>query len=418
MSRIFVSIASYRDPDLNPTIRDCIEKASDPSKLSFGIAWQSDENEKLDLAADSRVQYIKIPYRDSQGACWARSLIQEKFYNGEELYFQLDSHHRFVKDWDIKLQQYLSSCSSPKPILTTYSPSFDPGNFQGIEHLSYVPWKIDYWRFVENGIIIYRPSTIDNYQQLQKPVPARFISGHMLFAKGSFVEEVPYDPNLYFTGEEMTLSVRAFTHGWDLYHPHRVVSWHEYERKYRVKHWDDHIPAKGKNWFEIDRLSKARCGELLLKQADLGRHGLGKVRTLRDYERYAGVCFSMRGVESFTAKHQYPPSPLMHLSDEEWLKSLKQPSEVEANFSRSQLPSLDSDDSYEFWFFGCHDENGDELGRIDLKPAEIESLLRQTGDQLSVYRTFETVRKPATWTIWPYSKNKKWLSKITSQAKA
>jgi hypothetical protein len=34
---IFVQIASYRDPELVPTIKDCISKAKNPENLVFGI---------------------------------------------------------------------------------------------------------------------------------------------------------------------------------------------------------------------------------------------------------------------------------------------------------------------------------------------------------------------------------------------
>jgi hypothetical protein len=37
---IFVSIAAYRDPELMPTVADCIRKACNPERLRFGICWQ------------------------------------------------------------------------------------------------------------------------------------------------------------------------------------------------------------------------------------------------------------------------------------------------------------------------------------------------------------------------------------------
>src|SRR5262249_27589752 len=37
---IFVSIAAYRDPQLVPTIQDCLAKARYPEQLRFGISWQ------------------------------------------------------------------------------------------------------------------------------------------------------------------------------------------------------------------------------------------------------------------------------------------------------------------------------------------------------------------------------------------
>ena len=55
-----------------------------------------------------------------------------------------------------------------------------------------------------------------------------------------FCEEVPHDPDYYFHGEEISIAVRAFTHGYDLFHPHKVVCWHEYTREGRDKHWEDH----------------------------------------------------------------------------------------------------------------------------------------------------------------------------------
>jgi hypothetical protein len=48
MSKIFVQIASYRDPELIPTIKDCIDKAKHPENLVFAIGWQHDESENLD----------------------------------------------------------------------------------------------------------------------------------------------------------------------------------------------------------------------------------------------------------------------------------------------------------------------------------------------------------------------------------
>ena len=38
--KIFIQIASYRDPQLLPTIKDCINKAKYPENLVFSIAWQ------------------------------------------------------------------------------------------------------------------------------------------------------------------------------------------------------------------------------------------------------------------------------------------------------------------------------------------------------------------------------------------
>lgn len=61
---------------------------------------------------------------------------------------------------------------------------------------------------------------------LERPAPSPFISAGMLFTLGHAVMEVPYDPYLYFTGEEITLGARLWTSGWEIYCPNEVISYH------------------------------------------------------------------------------------------------------------------------------------------------------------------------------------------------
>ena len=61
--KIFVQIASYRDPQLIPTILDCIEKADNKDDLVFSIAWQHSEEDEWDnlddlFKNDSRFNYV------------------------------------------------------------------------------------------------------------------------------------------------------------------------------------------------------------------------------------------------------------------------------------------------------------------------------------------------------------------------
>ena len=70
---IFIQIASYRDPQLLPTIKDCLDKAKYPDNLRFGIAWQHHPNDLWDsldcYISDNRFKILDIDYRDSQGVC-------------------------------------------------------------------------------------------------------------------------------------------------------------------------------------------------------------------------------------------------------------------------------------------------------------------------------------------------------------
>jgi hypothetical protein len=96
---IFISIASYRDAQLVPTIQDCLAKAARPENLRFCICWQhGDDEAPLPFANDPRFRIIDVDWRESQGVCWARAECMKR-YDGEDWFLQLDSHHRFVANW-------------------------------------------------------------------------------------------------------------------------------------------------------------------------------------------------------------------------------------------------------------------------------------------------------------------------------
>ena len=159
---IFVQIASYRDPQLIPTLEDLLDKANNPDNLTICIAWQHSGEDKWDnlnkYKTDRRFKIIDIPSSTSKGACWARHMIQ-LHYNNEDYTLQLDSHHRFINGWDtelIQMYQGLKQQGVDKPLITGYLPSYNPDNDPD-ERLNEV-WKMDFNRgkgsecvFVEGG---------------------------------------------------------------------------------------------------------------------------------------------------------------------------------------------------------------------------------------------------------------------------
>ena len=157
--KIFIQIASYRDPQLVPTIKDCISKAKNPKKLVFSIAWQhsiEDVWDNLDeFKDDKRFKIVDIDYKNSQGACWARNQLQQQ-YNGEEYTLQLDSHHRFVENWDeecVNMIKQLQEKGHQKPLLTGYISSFDPDNDP--DGRTQAPWKMNFDRFIPEGAVFF-----------------------------------------------------------------------------------------------------------------------------------------------------------------------------------------------------------------------------------------------------------------------
>jgi hypothetical protein len=141
------------------------------------------------------------------------------------------------------------------------------------------------------------------------------LAGANLTSVGDFVDEVRYDPEIYFLGEEIMLTVRAFTHGYDLFHPLEHIVWHEYTRPRRPKHWDDHLRIRGieVEWHHRDAVSRSKVTRFLTAP-HVGLFGCGVVRTLRDYEAYAGLSFRHRAVEDYTLSGREPPNPCARLN--------------------------------------------------------------------------------------------------------
>lgn len=300
---IFVQIASYRDSELLPTIIDCYAKAKYKSDLTIGVCLQTvPEDRSLEgLSAIRNLRVDKMSWQESQGLGWARSRAQA-LYDGEDYTLQLHSHHRFALHWDEALLKALELAGSRKPALSSYASAYDPLTGR---KLDWTPCVMAPAGFAESGNLLLRPSPIEDAQNLSRPVPARFAAGHFLFTLGSHCQECPYDPALYFGGDEISLSIRSFTRGYDLFHPHMTVLWHEYVRERKPKHWGDHtvekLPAGAAPWQERERVSRRRLRSLLVNDAegeDLGDYGLGDVRSHADYLEYAGVNFADRLAQS------------------------------------------------------------------------------------------------------------------------
>jgi hypothetical protein len=182
--------------------------------------------------------------------------------------------------------------------------------------LNIEPYKMVADKFTDSGTILFRPHTILQWEKLTRPIPARFVSGHFFFTLGKHCEEYKYDPNLYFAGDEISLSIRSFTLGYDLFHPHKTIIWHEYTREGRTKHWTDFSQENknagniNKTWWEMDSDSKKRLRHMLQEEnndIDLGEYGLGNVRTHGEYELYAGINFKFKSLHPKTLQGVDPP---------------------------------------------------------------------------------------------------------------
>jgi hypothetical protein len=412
MNTIFIQIASFCDPQLVPTIKDMLANAKYPKNLVFAIARQFNPEDGFDNVDewrnDKRFRILDIPHTDSKGVCWARHQVQQ-LYKGEKYTLQIDSHMRTVKDWDdilIKMIKELQKDGHEKPLLTAYVPSFDPDNDPAGRASD--AWRMVFDRFIPESPIFFLPETIPGWGEMKKPVPSRFYSAHFCFTLGQFSIEVQHNPEYYFHGEEISIAVRAYTHGYNLFHPHIPIFYHEYTRKGRTKQWDIDKDWGQKNNHShlINRKLFGMDGET--QEGHEGPYGFGSVRSLKDYEIYAGLRFSKRAVQQYTLDKNYPPNPTIYNTDEEWESSFASIFKHCIDISHSQVPETD----YNFWVVAFHNDKDETIFRLDADKNEINRMMRDPDGYCKIWREFQTIYKPTYWVVWPHSESKGWCDRI------
>jgi glycosyltransferase involved in cell wall biosynthesis len=299
---IFISMASYLDPMLFFTLNDAYAKARHPERLVFAVVDQNTDDQRAAIAAlpfAPQVRYVHVHPEDTLGVCWARSTAFS-LYDGEDFLLQLDSHMLFEPGWDEKLLALHKDLRrrSAKPIASTYPYRFDI--VDGVPQ----PMKNE-----GRTALVLRPHPEKNLSPddavlrfmarhlfTTEPVQGCHVSAGFLFAAGAFIEEVPYDPYLYFHGEEQSLAVRAFTRGWDIYHPPAIPVYHLYKNEgtaYLSHHW--HGAAEARRAFRSAYLlerAKKRLNRLLMGDGLPGAYGLGTARTMAQFCELSGIDYA------------------------------------------------------------------------------------------------------------------------------
>ena len=290
MKTIFVSIASYRDPDVQNTINNLFEMAEHADRIRVGVFLQiADEDIDCNVTNRSGVTVRSIHAKDAKGAGYARSKIQE-LVQDEDFFFQIDSHMRFVEHWDRKLIQMYEQCPSEKSIISTYPLPFTSPNQLHPDRLV----KINPKKFDVDGVLLQSSGMypIDNDTKLQQTA---FIAAGMFFSTVNAIREVPADPHIVFTGEEITTAVRLWTHGYNTYIPSQVIAYHNYEvNPARPRIWHDEEVAIKRNAISRSRVLYL-CGQRSTVPSDclidIDQYGLGMQRSMTAFEDFSELDF-------------------------------------------------------------------------------------------------------------------------------
>lgn len=312
--RIFVSVAAYCDPLLAFTLASARSQASDPDRIHFGVVDQAPPGQglrPLDEWSREHLRWIHVDALEARGPCWARALAMG-LYQGEDWYLQIDSHTWFEPGWDERLLHWGRRCAeaNSRVILSCYPNPFELRDGQPVA----LPVTDRVLAFVvqeraafaaDHPVLVFESVPVES----DEAVPAVHVAGGCLFAPGRIVDELPYDPRIYFHGEEQSFALRAWTRGWDLFQIPTMPLYHLYTRpgaSPRPMHWSPELDSmRAVRSAALEAASRRRLAQLLWGGEGLGAYGLGGVRSLADYAAFSGIDYAARTIEPRARKARF-----------------------------------------------------------------------------------------------------------------
>ena len=276
----FVAIPCYDDDDIAPTVASALGQAA--GDVRVGVCLQTDDDACEASLRALGADVIRVPLDEARGCAWARSLAAS-LWGGEEWLLKCDAHHRFAPGWDAELAEQIRGIAHAdgRAALTAYLPS--PAGIADFQSQCCVMTAKGGWSVMGWGL------QAETWAVQDAPLPSRFLSGHFLFAPAAlWLAECPDDPWIQFAGEETSMGLRAWTNGWNLWHPRRNVATHRYGWDHPglgPRMWD-----RNPRYGERDETARRRLHALYGFDRDgppLGAYGLGHVRTRADWEAWA-----------------------------------------------------------------------------------------------------------------------------------
>lgn len=294
---IFVSIISYKDPELTRTIKNLLNNATKPQDIHFGIVSQDFKQKHPDLSFVNNLKYHKMLFTQAKGAGYARKIAME-MYDGQDYFLQLDSHMRFAKHWDSKLlaihQEAQEIAGTEKVILSQFPAPYEVHtggkDYYPIGDKSY--WSDPSWTSVVNTWAGVWAGNREIMEDTSKPHKSHTILAAYVFAPGYITQEIPYDERICFMGEELCFAIRAYTRGWEIYAPNEMLLWHFYQRKNQVKVWNQmEDSSRQVKWIDLESLS-AKTQKNILLGIEEGIYGIGDYERYLEYQKMIGINFA------------------------------------------------------------------------------------------------------------------------------
>jgi len=328
----YVSVASYRDPECQPTVEDMFLRAEHPERLRVAVVEQrvqgeddefipfcgkplrpcSEDPDQTMCKYSNQIDVFVVPAILSIGPVFARH-IANRMYRGEYFAMQVDSHVRFIHHWDSDLISQWESAKNEMAIITTYlsdiTDSIDPVTFENKHPNRPIMCKTDYegkgkLKHLRHG---QQPEGIPGIHG--EPTLHPFWAAGFSFARGHFVVQVPYDQYepMVFQGEEIFIGLRGWSYGYDYYTAETSVAFHMYAiKKNKDKRKNIKLFWENSNLYPGSAVQGMKRLNGIIGTGDPGdkfynasakEYGLGNVRPKEQFYKLYGIHTETKKVE-------------------------------------------------------------------------------------------------------------------------
>jgi hypothetical protein len=246
IKKIYVSIASFVDKELADTVDDILSKARYPKRVFLSILSQEQDHNHPDLQpifdkyGVTDFNYQKVNYSMSAGVCWARNKTLEALTSKYAYFLQVDSHSRFVKNWDTKI---INDYEKLLPfwgnyVFSTYPKAYSY-NEDGIVVLEEdIPHPVVKIVKTEDGDARPFEAKYCDYTGGEYGQYTGYFCGGQTFGPSKYFMSIKPDPEIYFQGEEHSLSIRFYEAGVKLVCPPNSYVYHNYNGHLRARNWE------------------------------------------------------------------------------------------------------------------------------------------------------------------------------------
>lgn len=305
METIFIYFSGIDEIDIRQTINSCLENATYPERIHFGILIQYNQYKKDSFKDIKNLKQVEVVFDEVLGVGPTRQ-IASLLHNNETYCLQIDAHMIFNKNWDEEIIKYYKAAKTinDKVIISGYAPSWYRNKNNDI--------------YKQDGPISSSITIVNDLDRAKQPIVGlmplsnpikindliiyeqKAISCHFIFSEMNVLNYIFPDPFIIYNGDESTTSLRAISRGYRVYMPQEIILWHlnKMEDNFysnQEKKWQPLFLGKHDNTslreIRAIQASYDRVKDIFLGNI-LGFYGAETKEDLEWYNKYIGIDFS------------------------------------------------------------------------------------------------------------------------------